>query len=74
MELPSFYLVNGRPVKLVATEDGGMDVQALNLKTGEFERELSYLSRVILSDSDTDQVDQATFEERVAQVQNTKTG
>ena len=62
MKLPSYFSVNRRPVKLVETEDGGMDVQALNYETGDFERQMKYLTRVTLSDTDTDELSKEEFD------------
>ena len=41
--LPEYYTVNDRPVKVISTLDGGVDVLVMNLKTGEFERNIDYL-------------------------------
>jgi hypothetical protein len=34
------------------TEDGGMDVQAFNWDTGEFERDIGYLTTILVGDSE----------------------
>ncbi|MBM3497416.1 MAG: hypothetical protein FJX74_01990 [Armatimonadetes bacterium] len=60
---PAYYAVNDRPVKFVPTPEGGLDVLALDLRTGEFERDLSYLSRCLGHVGDVDTFpDEATFE------------
>lgn len=57
-----FYAVNDRPVKFVPTPNGGLDVQALNMLTGEFERDMSFLSRCLLPAGDVDKFgDEASF-------------
>lgn len=63
-----YYLVNDRPVKFVPTHDGGMDVLALNMRTGEFQREMEYLSKVTDPFADVDTVKENEFAERVAEV------
>jgi len=42
---PWFFVINDRPVKVVATPDGGMDVLILNMATGDLERNMDYLSQ-----------------------------
>jgi hypothetical protein len=64
-ELPEYYAVNDRPVKMIPTDEGGLDVLAMNLKTGEFERDMSYGHR-IFGTSDIDQFTEAQFEDYVA--------
>ncbi|MBV6492935.1 MAG: hypothetical protein LDLANPLL_00940 [Turneriella sp.] len=64
--LPRYYLVNDRPVRFIATPEGGMDVEALNMHTGVFERDLSYLTKVMDPFADVDLVTEAEFEARVA--------
>lgn len=66
---PEFYAVNDRPVKLVPTDDGGLDVQALNMRTGVFERDMGYLTRCITGEGDVDKyANPAEFEARVAAI------
>jgi hypothetical protein len=66
--LPEYYAVNDRPVKLVPTEEGGMDVLVLNWKTGDFERDLSYLSRCYDPSQDVDQFTEVEFNAYIAQL------
>ncbi len=63
---PGYYAVNERPVKLVPTPEGGLDVMALDMRTGEFVRDMSYLSRCLGESGDVDALDAAEFEARVA--------
>ena len=41
---------------------------ALDWKTGEFVRELTYLSRCLLGHGEIDELDERAFEEKVAEV------
>jgi hypothetical protein len=63
--LHPFYTVNDRPVKFVPTEGGGLDVQVLDMRTGEFVRDMSYLSKVFEPGKDVDQLSEAEFNARV---------
>lgn len=63
--LPAFYIVGDRPVKMIPTPEGGFDVLGYQWKTGEFQREMSYLSRITGTDVEVDVVTQEEFEERV---------
>lgn len=64
--LPWYYALNDRPIKFVETPEGGMDVLALNLRTGEFERDMGLLW---VSNgkpfADIDQLDEAGFDRLV---------
>jgi hypothetical protein len=65
--LHPFYTVNDRPVKFVMMPDG-LDVQVLNMRTGEFERDMSYLSRVFEPGKDVDELTEEQFNARVEQI------
>lgn len=56
-----YFTVNDRPVKFVILPDGGMDVLALNMRTGEFERDMNYLTRCVCGYGDVDELDEAQF-------------
>lgn len=60
-----YYTVNDRPVRFVHLPDGGMDVQVLNMRSGEFERDMGYLSRCVGGEGDVDELDEADFQARV---------
>jgi hypothetical protein len=47
-----YCIVGRRPVKAVPTDEGGMDIQAYNWDTGEFERDMSYLMSITFGDAD----------------------
>ncbi|MCA2977549.1 MAG: hypothetical protein INH41_08110 [Myxococcaceae bacterium] len=66
MHLPRYFFIGDRPVKLVATPDGGLDVLALDWDTAEFVRDLRYLSRCLHGDGEVDEVDAPEFDARVA--------
>lgn len=65
MELPRYFVVGMRPVKFVSTPDGGMDVLALDWKTGEFVRQMQYLTRCMHGDPEVDEIEQADFDAQV---------
>lgn len=52
LTLPMYCIVGRRPVKAVATDEGGMDIQAYNWDTGEFERDMSYMMSITFGDAD----------------------
>ena len=60
-----YYAVNDRPVKMISIPNEGRDVLVMNLKTGEFERDMSYLSRCYDPDQDVDQFSEQTFNQYV---------
>jgi len=64
--LPRYFIVGERPVKFVATPDGGMDVLAFDWKTGEFVREMRYLSKCSQGGGEVDEVEEGAFEAKVA--------
>lgn len=61
-----YFIAGARPVKLVPTPDGGLDVQAIDWETGAFVREMSYLSRISRGDHEIDEVDAKHFAGEVA--------
>jgi hypothetical protein len=70
-ELPKYYAVNDRPVKLIDTAEGGQDVLVMNLKTGEFERDMSYGDHIHAPFKDVDQFTEAEFDDYVATLRQT---
>ena len=52
MILPRYYLLAGRPVKVVRMEDGRVGTYGFNLQTGEFELSTTLLNRVTKADND----------------------
>ena len=67
--LPRYYAVNDRPIQFVATPEGGMDVLVMNLRTGEFERNMDYLwvmtARGSKPHADVDSLSEAQFKRLV---------
>jgi hypothetical protein len=68
MELPRYCIVGLRPVKLIETEEGGMDCLAYDWDTGAFVRNMDYLTRASLPDSEVDVVTADAFDEAVAKL------
>lgn len=67
MELPIYSIIGDRPVKGVATPDGGLDVLAFDWETGGFVRDMSHLHTLVHPlDEDADFLDEAAFEHRVS--------
>lgn len=65
MELPRYFRVGDRPVKFVATPDGGMDVLALDWDTGQFVRAMQYLTRCMEGDVEVDELEEAEWLEHL---------
>ena len=66
MKLPLYAIVGDRPVKGVSTPEGGMDVLAYDWQTGEFVRDMSYVTTLMHpTDEDAEFVDKKTFDARV---------
>ncbi|MEL6578432.1 MAG: hypothetical protein AAFQ14_01665 [Cyanobacteria bacterium J06621_12] len=63
-----YYTVNDRPVKMMPTEDGGRTVLVLNWQTGEFEADMSYLSRCYNPEQDVDRLSEAKFDQYVSEL------
>ena len=71
---PAWYALNDRPVQLVPTPEGGLDCLALDMRTGEFVRDLSCLSRCLCSQGDVDAfADQASFDAYVSDIRQRMT-
>lgn len=62
--LPRYYIVNDRPVRFIPTGDGGMDIEALNIRTGEFERAMEYLTKVMEPFADVDTVSEEELDRK----------
>jgi hypothetical protein len=70
MDLPMYFIVGRRPIKLIKTEEGGMDVLAYSWETGEFQREMGYLTTVLMGEGDVDQVSEQEFSQFLMELQN----
>jgi hypothetical protein len=68
LNLPKFCIVGARPVRALATPDGGMTVEALDWKTGGFVRDLSWTERIVTGHGEVDYVSEAEFEMAVARI------
>jgi hypothetical protein len=68
VDLPRYCIIGARPVKLVATEEGGLDCLAYDWETGELARDMSYLTRAVLPDEEVDVVSAEEFERHVARL------
>ena len=63
-----YYTVNDRPVKMMLTSDGARKVLVMNLHTGEFEPNMSYLSRCYNPEQDVDRLSKTMFERYVTEL------
>lgn len=63
-----YYAVNDRPVKIVSTIDGGKEVLVMDLQTGKFKPDMSYLSRCYNPEQDVDRLSQIAFEQYVMEL------
>jgi hypothetical protein len=53
---------------MVPTPDGGADVLAYDWKTGDFVREMDYLTRILGADPEVDPVSEEEFEREVVRL------
>lgn len=68
-DLPKYYLVDERPVKMVETEDGGLGAYALNWKTGEFVLAMKYLAEIYkIERDDVERVSEEEFNRKVEEL------
>lgn len=68
MNLPIFCIVGARPVKAIATADGGMDILAYCWEDGSFERHMEYLEQVVLGEGETEFLSENDFNAYVTQL------
>jgi hypothetical protein len=61
MDLPQYHIVFTRPVKLLETEDGGMNVLKFDWKTGGFIYGMNLLSEIFFGHGDVEQVTEDEF-------------
>ena len=66
MDLPRYCIIGARPVMAVETADGGMDILASDWHTGEFARDMGYLTRISLPDEEVELVSREQFDACVA--------
>lgn len=65
---PWFFVIEGRPLKVVATSNGGMDVLILNPETGKLEKDLAYLARCFEPGQDVQRISEEEFNAQVAAI------
>lgn len=65
MDKPKFFIVGLRPVKQIPAEGGGFDIQAFSWETGEFERAIEYLTRIMHGDYEVEEVTKQEFDRTV---------
>jgi hypothetical protein len=62
-----YCIVGARPVRAVATPDGGMRVEALDWQTGEMVPEPTWTARILTGYGEVDYVGEAEFEAALAE-------
>jgi hypothetical protein len=62
---PWYFLVNDRPVKVIATPNGGMNVLILNLTTGELEQDMAYLALCFEPGQNVKRLSEAEFNTQI---------
>jgi hypothetical protein len=65
---PRFVICGLHPVRAIRTREGGLDVEVWNFAAGRFERDMSYLDRVLSPLAEDDVVSQSEFEQRIAEL------
>jgi hypothetical protein len=68
---PRYFLIGMRPVKAVRTPNGGMEVLAYQWDTGEFVRDMSFGTQVIMGGTDVERVTEDAFEAHVRALRET---
>ena len=63
---PWYFAIDDRPVKVVATPSGGMDVLIANLTTGKLERDMQYLAFCFEPGQNVQRLSEAEFNTRIA--------
>ncbi|MFH1464015.1 MAG: hypothetical protein ABIO70_06500, partial [Pseudomonadota bacterium] len=66
LTLPLYCIVGARPVRAIATPDGGMRVEALDWKTGALVPEPTWASRILMGYGEVDYVTEAEFDAALA--------
>ena len=65
MDLPIYCVVEGRPVKVVEADDGGVEVWLFDTAHGDFVRRGDLLERVLVQDDGVVELNEPEFEEVV---------
>ncbi len=67
-DLPRYYVVFARPVKVVEIENGGMTVLKLNWETGIFEYGMELLDEILIGRDEVEQVTEDEFIQHVEEI------
>ena len=59
---PKYYALNDRPGKIFETADGGLDVVALDMRTGEWIRDYDFMDGVYGHGRDVDKLTKEEFD------------
>ena len=70
MKLPGYFIFESRPVKVVATDDGGMTVLKYDWDSGEFEYGMEYLSELFRGGADVVEVTEEQFDSYVEELRS----
>ncbi len=65
-DFPWYFAIDDRPVKVIATPGGGMDVLIANLTTGKLERDMQYLAYCFEPGKNVQRLSEAEFNARMA--------
>lgn len=65
---PWYFLVDDRPLKVMPSADGGMDVLILDPDTGELKQDLAYLAYCFEPGQNVQRLSASEFETQVAQI------
>lgn len=63
MDLPIYCVLEGRPVKVVEADDGGVEVWLYDVKRQDFVRRGDLLERVLLQDEGVTELNEPEFED-----------
>lgn len=61
-KLPLFIIFGRRPVKFINTKEGGLDILAFDWNSGEFKRDLSYLSKLFTYSPEMEELNKKEFD------------
>ena len=65
-DFPWYFAIDDRPVKVIATPNGGMDVLIANLNTGKLERDMQYLAYCFEPGKNVQRLSEAEFNDQMA--------
>ncbi len=73
MDLPIYCVLEGRPVKVVEADDGGVEVWLFDAQRGGFVRRGDLLERVLLQDDGVVELNEPEFEEVLQKLSGAET-